>query len=63
MKKKASDKKLEYIQRFKKEKNRNFLLTLNRDYDMDIISYMEQIDNKNAYLKDLIREDIKKREE
>lgn len=43
------------------KKNRiNKSLTLNKKYDMDIIHWLDSMDNSTGYLKELIRKDIKK---
>ena len=43
------------------KKNRiNKSLTLNKKYDMDIIQWLDSMDNSTGYLKELIRKDIKK---
>lgn len=43
------------------KKNRiNKSLTLNKKYDMDIIHWLDSMDNATCYLKELIRKDIKK---
>lgn len=43
------------------KKNRvNKTLTLNKKYDMDIIHWLDSMDNVTGYLKKLIRKDIKK---
>lgn len=35
-------------------------LKLNKDNDADILAHLEKQDNKQGYIKELIREDIKK---
>lgn len=43
------------------KKNRiNKSLTLNKKYDMDIIHWLDSMDNVTGYLKELIRKDIKR---
>lgn len=42
-----------------KEKYRQFQLKLNRTEDADIIAKLDDVDNKQGYIKDLIRNDIK----
>ena len=39
---------------------RRFRLDLNRNTDMDMIAYLESLDNVQGYLKKLITEDMKK---
>lgn len=36
-------------------------LKLSIKYDSDILEKLEQVDNKQGYIKELIREDIKRR--
>lgn len=36
-------------------------LKLNRNTDLDILEYLETIDNFNGYIKQLIREDMKRK--
>ena len=42
---------------------KQFKLKLNLKTDADIIDWLDGIDNKQGYIKQLIREDIKKRPE
>lgn len=39
---------------------RRFRLDLNRNTDMDMISYLEAMDNVQGYLKELIKADMQK---
>ena len=48
-------------QKYLKEKCRNVGMRLNLKYDADILSFLDSLPNKQGYLKDLIREDMKKR--
>ena len=50
----------EVYNRYKKKRYYNVLLQLNRITDADIISCLCSKENKSGFLKDLIREDIKK---
>lgn len=43
-----------------KDKFRIIHLKLNRDTDADIISKLESVENIQGYIKELIRQDIKK---
>lgn len=43
-----------------KDKFRMIHLKLNRDTDADIISKLESVENIQGYIKELIRQDIKK---
>lgn len=38
---------------------KQFKLNLNLKTDQDIISHLESVDNKQGYVKDLIRKDMK----
>lgn len=42
------------------KKNAKYItLKLNKNTDKDILEYLDTLDNKNGYLKNLIRQDIK----
>ncbi|WRK54631.1 hypothetical protein SD457_06805 [Coprobacillaceae bacterium CR2/5/TPMF4] len=42
------------------KKNAKYVtLKLNKNTDKDILEYLDTLDNKNGYLKKLIRQDIK----
>lgn len=42
------------------KKNAKYVtLKLNKNTDKDILEYLNTLDNKNGYLKNLIRQDIK----
>lgn len=44
------------------KKNAKYVtLKLNKNTDKDILEYLDTLDNKNGYLKNLIRQDIKKK--
>lgn len=36
----------------------NIRLKLNKETDMDVINQLQYVDNKNGYIKELIRQDI-----
>ena len=59
MAKKATNKKKAYIVDYVKKKCKQITLMLNLENDKDIIEWMEKQENKNAYLKELIRKDMK----
>lgn len=59
-KKKATIKQKAYIMDYQKENVKQIKFTLNKIHDLDIIDYLDTIPNKNGYLKDLIRQDMKK---
>lgn len=58
--KKTSDAQKRAVAKYDAENTKSFLLKLNKKTDADIIAHMEQQPNKLAYLKNLIREDMKK---
>lgn len=57
---KAYRNKLEYNKEFTKQKCRQITLMLHKVNDADIIEYLDSLPNKNGYLKNLIRKDMKK---
>jgi len=61
MAKKATNKTKAYIVEYVKSNCKKITLMLNKEYDKDIIEWMEKQENKNAYLKELIRKDMKAR--
>lgn len=58
--KKATIKQKAYIMDYQKENVKQIKFTLSKIHDLDIIEYLDGIQNKNGYLKDLIRADMKK---
>jgi hypothetical protein len=44
--------------KYQKANTRMFTLRLNLNTDMDIINKLEQVENKQGYIKQLIRTDI-----
>ena len=57
--KKATNKQKAYIVDYNKENTKRVNFTLNLNYDADIIAYLDTLPNKNGYLKQLIRDDMK----
>lgn len=49
-----------YIREYKKAHTTRITLQLNYEHDQDILDHLNKIKNKNGYLKDLIRADMKK---
>lgn len=49
-----------YISEFKKKTYKYIGLQLNRNTEADLIHHVEKQENKNEYIKALIREDMKK---
>lgn len=60
MRKKATIKQKAYIIEFNKDNYKQINLRLNENYDKDIIDYLGSLENKNGYLKELIRKDMNK---
>lgn len=46
--------------RYKKKNYKDFTIHLNRNTEQDIIDRIEQAENKQGYVKSLIRDDIEK---
>ena len=61
MRKKATNKQKAYQVEYHKNNTTRIRFQLNNVYDADIIEFMNLLPNKNGYLKDLVREDMKKR--
>lgn len=60
MRKKATNKQKAYIVDYNKENYRRVNLSLHRTIDADIIAWIEAKDNIAGYIKELIRQDMKK---
>lgn len=54
------DAKTKATMKYKKKNIKQMKLDLNRNTDSDIISFLEKCENKQGYIKALIREDMKK---
>lgn len=52
--------KKKYNKVYMKEKCKTINLLLNKNTDQDIIQFLDNVENRNAYLKNLIRKDINK---
>lgn len=61
--KKTSDKKLEYLAKYEKEKTRSIHLKFNLLTDADILDWLDTRDNKQGYIKELIRQDKNRNQE
>lgn len=57
---KNKSKHVESQRRYDKENVAQIRIALNKKYDADIIAYVKLLENKNGYLKQLIRDDIKR---
>ena len=49
--------------KYKRKNIKQMKLDLNRNTDSDIINHLETCENKQGYIKDLIRKDMKKQED
>lgn len=56
---KASDKRLKYIAEYDATNTIQIRLKLNKIHDADVIRRLQTVGNKQGYIKDLIRKDIK----
>ena len=50
----------QYINQYQATKLKQWKIHLHKEHDADIIEYLDGMDNKQGYVKDLIREDMKK---
>lgn len=55
---KTTEAQLKATAKYQKKNTRMFTLRLNLNTDMDIIEKLEQVSNKQGYIKQLIRTDI-----
>lgn len=60
MSKKLTDAKRRAIQKYDASNTKQIHLKLNLNTDADILEHLEQQENVQGYIKELIREDIKK---
>lgn len=54
---KDKNKTLEYNARYDKENTKGLYLKFNKKTDADILDFLEDIPNKQGYIKELIRKD------
>lgn len=52
---------LDYIREYDKKNCRQLCLKLNKRTDADILAVLDQLENKQGYIKALIRADIERR--
>ena len=52
--------KQEYIKAYNKANYKQVVLRLHKDNDNDILTKLEQVNSKNGYIKQLIRDDIER---
>ena len=57
---KLTNKAKAYMTEYSKTHTTRIAFQLSNEYDADILEYMKTVPNKNAYLKDLVRADMKK---
>ena len=62
MNRKWTEKEKEYFSKYDAEHTMQIKLKLNKKNDRDIIDQLNKVENKQGYIKCLIREDIKKGE-
>ena len=60
---KSSDARIRANAKYDANHTKQIKLKLNLNTDSDIIKRMNEVENKQGYIKDLIRADIKKRQE
>lgn len=53
---------MEYLNQYEKENIRQIRLKINRKTEPELIEWIEQQDNIQGYIKQLIREDMKRQE-
>lgn len=46
------------VNKYNKENTRAYLIRLNKNTDQDIIAWLQEKDNKQGYIKELIRMDM-----
>ena len=51
--------KVAYIKKWSKANTKRWCLSLNRNYDKEIIEYLESLPNATSWVKELIRKEIK----
>ncbi len=54
--------KLDYINKYNRKNKKQIKFELNINTEADIIQHLETIDNKAGYIKQLIRDDIAKKQ-
>lgn len=52
--------KLTYIREFNKTKTKRYTFTFNKVNDKEIIEHLDNVPNKNDYIRQLILEDMQK---
>lgn len=57
---KLTNKAKAYMTEYSKTHTTRIAFQLSNEYDADILEFMKTVPNKNAYLKELVRTDMKK---
>lgn len=55
----ASEAQLKAIKKYDRVNTRQIILKLNKKTDKDILKHLDSLPNKQGYIKELIREDMK----
>lgn len=55
-------KRTEYQYKYDKDNTKQYRLKLNITHDQDIIKHLDSMDNKQGYIKSLIRQDMQHKE-
>lgn len=56
----TSDKGRTYIRDYQREQTKQVMIRLNKVHDLDIIEFLESLDNASGWLKKIIRQEIDK---
>ena len=59
--KKTTIRQKAYAMNYMKNHTKRYKIQLNTDHDSEVIAFLDSLENKNGYLKDLIRQDMKNR--
>lgn len=57
---KTSDAQKKAVRKYDKEHTKQIMLKFNLETDADILAKLEEVENKQGYIKQLIRQDIEK---
>ena len=60
-KRSVTNKRMAAIVEYNKRTYKQFKFNANMETEGDLIAYIESLDNKNAYIKNLIRQDMEKK--
>lgn len=56
------DKKYKYIKEYNQKNIVQINLKFNKNTDLDIINYLESLDNKQAFFKEIIKKELTKKD-